>query len=391
MIYQPHFLYRLKLVFVFLLVKLKFLQPLLPKKLRDELPTGWNNYMFWVAFKSGGKKLFFDYYCKMRDPASYEPKAMVDTEYQLTEEDIRSFHEKGYIGPFDLGYSKQEMESLKEYLVDLVMNKESKICSYTRGDYELKTQHESNVKGGDIDSLSEAEKAVFSKLNRVNRHLESPVLMNLFKNRAITERCAQILGKDLLLWRSNFFSTPAFSSGTPWHQTSTWLSSDMKESLLQPPDVEDIFQVTCWIALTDTPKERSCLKMVSGSRREIYPLKHQNQVGQGDIAFGKYAVDIDYPIDRKNVNLLEAKAGQAVIFCERTIHASTDNITDEDKWSIVGRIVRPDTHVYTTKMRNEGIDVEIYDAKKIKLDKWKAVLLRGEDNFGYNRVVKETN
>ncbi|NEQ75308.1 MAG: hypothetical protein F6K23_21015 [Okeania sp. SIO2C9] len=391
MIYQPHFLYRLKLILVFMLVKLKFIHPLLPKILMDKLPTGWNNYMFWVAFKSGGKTLFFDYYCKMREPASYEPKAIVDAEYKLTEEDLHAFHEKGYIGPFDLGYSEEEMKRLKEDLVDLATKKESNIFSYTRGDYEIETQQKGNGKGGDINSLSEAEKSVFSKLNTVNRHLESPTLMNLFKNRAITERCAQILGQDLLLWRSYFFHTPSFSSGTPWHQTSTWLSTDMKESLLQPPDVEDLFQVTCWIALTDAPKERSCLKMVSGSRREIYPVKHASDVGQGDRVFGKYGVELDYQIDQQNVNFLEAKAGEAIIFCERTVHASTDNITNKDRWAVVGRIVRPDTHVYTKKMLEEGYDVEILGGKKIKLDKWKAVLLRGEDRFGYNRVLQETS
>ena len=61
MLYQPHFLYRLKLIFIYLIVKLKFLHPLLPKGFRNELPIGWNNHMFWVAFKSGGKKIYLEY------------------------------------------------------------------------------------------------------------------------------------------------------------------------------------------------------------------------------------------------------------------------------------------------------------------------------------------
>ncbi len=391
MIYTPNRFYRLKLVLVFLLVKLKWIHPLLPKSFRDELPTGWNNYMFWVAFKSGGQKLFFDYYCKMREPASYEPKTSVSPQYQLTEEDIRSFYENGYIGPFNLGYSEEEMESLKNYLVDLAINKESNIFSYSRGDYELETQQEKIEKNPDINLLSEAEKSAVSKMNQENRHLESPILMNLFKNPAIIERCAQILGPNLLLWHSVFFNILPFSSGTTWHQTSTWLGADMKDSSLQPPDVEDLFQLTCWIAITDAPQERSCLRVIPGSQWEIYPVEYRSQLGNEDRAFGRYGVDLDYPIDENNVKVLEAKAGQCIIFSERIAHSSTDNITGEPRWAMVGRIVRPDTRIYTKKMLEEGWGLELFGATKIKLDYWKAVLLRGEDKFGYNRVLKETS
>jgi len=208
MVYEPHFLYRLKIVFVFLLVKLKFIHFLLPNSFREQLPTGWNNYMFWVAFISGGKKVFFDFHCKM--------------------------------------------------------------------------------------------------------------------------------------------------------------------------------VVTCWIALTDAPSNKSCMKIVSGSRKEIYPVKHSNKLAHKYV-YGKYGVELDYSIDEEKVNLLEAKAGQCIIFCERTVHSSTDNITDDSRWALVGRIVTPETRVYTKKMLTDGIDQEITGIKKIQLNNWKSVLLRGQDRFGYNR------
>lgn len=392
MIYKPHFLYRIKLILVFLLVKLRFLHPWLPKSFRDELPIGWNNHMFWVAFKSGGQRLFFDYYCTMREPESYEPKAVVDAQYRLTEDDIRSFHENGYLGPFDLGYSEQEMRRIQEHLVDLVTNKESEITSFARGDYELRTHKKEKGTVRDLDSLSESDKFYVNKLNTFNRHLEDSTILNLLKCPAIIERCAQLLGPDLLLWHSHFFNTPPLSSGSSWHQTSTWLSMDMKDSLLQPPDVEELFQLTCWIALTDAPKERSCMKLVSGSREAIYPSKIISESGgKDDRIYGNYGSEIDYPVDPEKVTLVEAKAGQCIIFCERTIHGSTDNITNNGRWSLVGRVIRPETRVYSKKMRNDGYDIEIFGARKINLDTWKALLVRGEDRFGYNRVIKETS
>ncbi len=95
------FLFRCKLTVLYLLAKLKFIQILLPKQLRNELPIDWNNQMFWTAFLSGGEKIYFDYYSKLRSPVSYQPKIKVDSELQLTEKDIQFFYENGYLGPFD--------------------------------------------------------------------------------------------------------------------------------------------------------------------------------------------------------------------------------------------------------------------------------------------------
>lgn len=371
MFYKPHFLYRPKLIFFYILVQLKFLHPLLPKSLRDELPISWNNKMFWVAFKSGGKRVYLEHNSRLREVISYKPKVVVEPEYRLTEDEICSFHKHGYIAPFNV-ISPDEIESVREHLVNLLANTKSETTSVTN--------NEKNKVGG----------LGIAKLNATDRHIQDSVFIDLFKSPAITERCAQLLGPDLLLWRSHFFQILPFTRGTSWHQESTWMS-DLKESILQPPDVKELFQLTCWIALQDTPKEKSCLKIVSGSRKEIYPFKYKNQSGSKDIMDNNYEVEVDYQINQKNVNLVEVKAGQCIIFCERAIHGSTDNLTEDERWSVVGRIIRPDTRVYTKKMLDEGCKSEIYPNSNIdNLDYWRAILLRGEDHYGYNRVLQET-
>lgn len=102
MLYQPHCLCRIKLICVYLLVKVPIFQTLLPKDIKENLPMGWNNKMFWTAFSSGGTRVYFEYCCNLREPDSYEPKVKVDSQYQLTQEDIYAFYENGYLGPFDL-------------------------------------------------------------------------------------------------------------------------------------------------------------------------------------------------------------------------------------------------------------------------------------------------
>lgn len=371
------FLFRLKFAFSYILVKLKFLQGLLPKRIKDQLPLGWNNQMFWTVFKSGGGKVYRDYYCKQREPDSYQPKVMVDEEYRLSEDEIRFFYEHGYIGPFTI-MSPEEVKSVKARLIEPLENAESPIYPYCEGFFEVQTNEEI------------AMKAMKSR----DRYLDNPILLNLFKHPALTERCAQLLGPDLLLWRTQFFPKAPKSYGTPFHQASTYLGDNRKESVVNPPDVEDLFQLTCWFALTDATKENGCMTIVSGTGQEMYPLKidlsDSSQPGKEKGRFGIHVLEYDYPINSKNVQAIEMKAGQFYIFSERALHGSLDNKTEHWRWAVNGRIVRTDTRIYTQKMLEEGHSYSIVGVNKIKLDNWKAALIRGQDHFGYNKLLEES-
>ncbi|NES64607.1 MAG: hypothetical protein F6K24_04750 [Okeania sp. SIO2D1] len=313
----------------------------------------------------------------MQEPDSYEPKIVVHGEYKLTAEEIRFFYKNGYIGPFEL-IPPEEMEGIKEHLVKLVKT-ESKIFSYAGGDYELVSEENSNIKG--FDDLSENEKYYINLLNGFERHLEDSVYLNLFKHPAITERCAQIIGPDLLLWHCNHFGIDPHSKGTAGHQENRWLSFDMKESALEPTNEEEMFEVNCLIALTDAPEQRGCLSLIPGSQKEIYPMKLKaKQVDSGDkgIVYGRYDAEMEYPINSQNMKPLPAKAGQFYLFSGRAIHGSTDNITDEKRWAVGGHYIKAETKVFTKNMLDNGLTHEVYGLKNIKLDKWKQVLIRSE-------------
>lgn len=377
MLYQPHFLYRLKLIFVYLFTKNKFLQDLLPKSFKENLPKGWNNHMFWTAFKSGGAKVYFEYYSKLKEPHSYEPKLVVEPQYKLTAEDIQFLYENAYIGPFDL-MSPEEMQEIKEHLIDL-LKKESKVFSYSKGDFELASGV--NYKNKCFDSLTEEEKYYANLLNGFERHLEDSVYLSLFKHRAIIERCAQILGPDLLLWHCNHFGIDPYANGSGWHQESRWLSVDMKESILEPTDEEELFEIDCWIALTDAPVERASLALIPGSQQEIYPMRVKGRKADSDdkgIVYGQYDIELDYKVKAEDIRYLPAKAGQFYLFCGRAIHGSANNITAHKRWAVGGRYIKADTKVFTPNMLENGLTHEVYGLKNIKLDKWKPVLVRGK-------------
>ena len=374
MLYKPHFLYRIKLIFIYIFIKIPFLQILLPKDLSNNLPRGWNNKMFWTAFLSGGTRVYFEYYCKLQNPSSYEPKITTDKQYKLTQDHIRSFYEKGYLGPFDL-ISSNDIKDIRDHIKTLVA-KDSKIFSYSRGDYELKS-HENRKS---FEELSENEKYYINLLNGFERHLEDSIYLNLFKHPAIIERIAQIMGSDLTLWHCNHFRVKPHSPGTDWHQETRWLSFDMKESVLDPIDEEDMFEVNCWIALTDAPEERACLALVSGTHKETYPMKlNKSPALSGDkgIAYGRYDMELAYQVNPEDIQALPAKAGQFYLFSGRALHGSTANVTDKERWAVGGHYVKGDTGVFSQRMLENGLDHEVYGMRSINIENWKPINVRG--------------
>ncbi len=387
MIYQPHFLYRLKLVFIYLLVKLKFLHPLLPKNFRNELPMGCTDKMFWMAFKSGGKKVYFNYYCTLDEPDSYQPKVAVDPQYQMTEDEIHSFYDNGYLGPFDL-IPPTEIAELREHIIKLG-NTESKIFSYANGDYQFTDLKKGDGKFKSPESLNEKEKYYIDVLNSYERHLEDSVLLNLYTSPAIIERCAQLLGADLGIWHSNFFSVAPHSKGASFHQASRWYNFDMKEPVLKPAKDGELYQVTVWIALTDVPEEQSCLLVIPGSHKDVYPMNISTGGGEEGRAYGIYDTHVDYPVTEQNTKTLPAKAGQFFLLCERMIHGSTDNVTDNRRWAAGCRVIKADTQVFTKTMLENGMDMRVYGVKNIKLDRWKPILVRGKNILGYQEPCLE--
>ncbi|MEG4169320.1 MULTISPECIES: phytanoyl-CoA dioxygenase family protein [unclassified Microcoleus] len=380
--------FSLKLAFFYILAKIKFIHGWLPETWREQLPTGWNNQMFWVAFKSGGKTVYYEYYCRLKEPKSYKPRASVAPEFQLTEKQIRGFYENGYVGPFDL-LPPDEMDNLREYLVNSLLKTESKCFSFTAGDYEFDTTKKDDLLTAWNQEITEDyQKYIVNAMNEFDRHLEEDRLMNLFKHPAITERAAQLLGPNLLLWRTKFFGIQP-GLATKLHQASTFFANQ-QESIMYPEDHEYLYQLTCWIAVTDANKENGCMMIFPGTHKEIYPIKvgEVTQDGMSGI-YGNRDAKLDYPGELPQPHYIEMKAGQFYLFTERVIHGSVENKTDKSRWGLNGRIATTSTRIYTKKML-EGFYRNRYSkVKNINLDKWKVVLLRGEDSLGYNRYTEK--
>lgn len=226
------------------------------------------------------------------------------------------------------------------------------------------------------------------RMNSFNRHLDDPWLRKLFRSKAITERCAQILGPDLILWQSVFFNIKPLQEGTRWHQGSTFLMTDSVEPYVYPPKMDELFNITIWIALTDATLENGCLRLIPGSQEHIWPVKRtRSSGGVENSTYGVYKAEVEYPIESSEIRHIEVKAGQFFLFTERVIHGSAANQTNQSRWGVNGRIIRTDTQV-VSKTPNPGIrHYPAYGLRNLKLDNWKVVLIRGNDQCGLNRLA----
>ncbi|MEC4805078.1 MAG: phytanoyl-CoA dioxygenase family protein [Jaaginema sp. PMC 1079.18] len=377
--------FSLKLGLMFLLSRLPFLHGFLPESLRLQLPTGWNFEMFWTAFSSGGRRFYYDYYCELKQPTSYAPKVEVEPKFQLTEDDIRDFYYKGYMGPFDL-VPEDEIKELREYLVNHTLQQESSLFSFENGDYEFDNQDGNLLTSWDEEITEQYKNFYINYLKKMNRHFDEPRVMELFENPAVTERAAQLLGSDLLLWRTTFFDIEPGKKGTELHQGSAWFYENQQEPVLTPHNREELYQVTCWVALTDSTQENGCMIMYPGTGDRIYPIKLSDMEQDGaNNVYGPRGAKIDYPGGLPEPDYLEVKAGQFILFSGRYIHGSLDNNSENCRWGLNGRIAKTSTRVYTKAMLERTYHHKYFRLKYNSMNKWRAILLRGEDKYGYNK------
>ncbi|NJK72970.1 MAG: hypothetical protein HC942_00875 [Microcoleus sp. SU_5_6] len=382
------FLLTLTIAISWMLVKIKFLQRIIPRKVLNKLPLGWTDEMYSTVLKSRGKKVYVDIPCQLQQPISYQPKTAVDPAYQLTEADIQFFYQNGYIGPFTI-VAPEVAEGIKSHLVEM-LETESTVYPYSQNAYVIEAKDRATSQ----DRIRSNYDTSYLAMNYRDRHLDDSQLLDLFKHPALTERCAQLLGPDLLLWRTQFFPKAPSEEGTPLHQASTYLLDNLKEPVVYPPNLNELFQLTCWIALTDATKENGCMVVVKGTNKQIAPLKiskpyDTQKSDDGSKRFGTAKIEVDLQVNSEDVMPIEMKAGQFFIFSERSLHGSLGNQTAEGRWAVNGRIVRPDTRLYTDKMLKEGHMYKVVGVKDICLDRWQTVPIRGEDRFGCNQRLKD--
>ena len=163
-----------------------------------------------------------------------------------------------------------------------------------------------------------------------NRHVDLPALARLCANPKVWQPLHEILGDELLLWRTNLFlGNPAL----PWHE-------DRHDRLFD----RQCFSLSLMLAIDDNPPD-NCAVFIPGShglsvteKESRYGIQAMPKAS-GNVRYeGQIAMEFCEPI--------HLKAGQAILMHPRVLHASSGHLTGQfeprgDRKSLTFRVTLP--------------------------------------------------
>jgi len=288
--------------------------------------------------------------------------------FGLTEQQIKDFRTQGYIGPFDLyepEFIKQEYKKLRAQLFD------REFAIY------------------DIDQTS--------LLAGYDRHLDIDFFSKHIMKRQILDKIEDILGPDILCWRSELFPKYPGDEGTDWHQADTFAHASGAPQI-EWPSSDFGGAVTVWTAVTEASKETGCLRFIPGTHEEMFydeskDMKYRpdevNKLEKNGMKRGFFGYDYrnlqkdpDFVPDESAAVDIEMKPGQFVIFWSTLMHSSYPNTSvNKTRLGFTARFIPTCVKVYP------GTDTVEEYGTTLSLEHYGTVLVSGEDHYNHNRRV----
>ncbi|ROO25610.1 chlorinating enzyme [Salinisphaera japonica] len=295
---------------------------------------------------------------------------------KLTEEQLRSFWEQGYIAPVTV-YTPDEMTKMWNSIRVKLLDR--KHAAYA------------------LDSHGAA-----TNIANYDRHLDVDELASHICNDVVVAKLQQILGPDVLCWRTEFFPKYPGDEGTDWHQADTFANASGKPQILWPDEDEDNFgkgTITVWTAFTRADKRNGCLQIIPSTHLKMNYDEQKEMAYRGDSVnnqekdgvqrgfFGydyrELQIDPEFTPDEANAVPLELEPGQCAIFWSTLMHASYPN-TETDaanyRMGFAARYVPSDVKIYP------DTDEVVEYGGRIPLDNYGAVVVSGESREKTNTV-----
>lgn len=275
----------------------------------------------------------------------------------LTAQEVESFHEKGFLGPFDIYPREEALTRWKKAKIEMAISKNK--------------PHESEVVNYD-------------------RHLDSSILSEHICRSEIVHRLISLMGADIQCWRTEMFPKYPGEEGTGYHQVQTYQVGETNKGQLTFTDESNEYlnELTVWTGFTDATIENGCMTFLPGSNKKWYydetghieyqpNSKRHNFFGYD---YSELRLDRDWRPEDEEIASMELLAGQAVIFTAKCVHGSHPNVSDKMRMGFAARYIRPTVRVY------QDIDALEQYGGKVSLDYWGSVQVAGKDTTGYNRL-----
>ena len=244
------------------------------------------------------------------------------TQSKLTPEQIRFFHEEGYVIVPDV-FDPADLEPLRKALHAEIGNKvrelqaEGKLTDLHADldfDHQLAAIHQDSAENG----------------MAVMRHLEglrgggfhAPEMFEVIAHPNLLAAVSVLLDTKEVVASSVYRIRPKLPSlgrgNVPWHQDSGYLASHCDDQMI----------ITCWVPMVDATVENGCM--------QILPRTHQGALAKhhaGGNAGFLVIKDEDLPADPRQAITANCPRGGVVFMTNLTPHCSTPNYSDHIRWS----------------------------------------------------------
>ena len=297
----------------------------------------------------------------------------------LTQQEAADFERQGFIGPFQV-YEPDEMAErwnrIRRQLLD-----------------RSKAIYPDNALGG------------VTNISNYDRHLDVNLLSEHICREQIVDRVVSILGSDVLCWRTEFFPKYMGDEGTDWHQADTFANASGTPQILWPED--DPYPdaggtLTAWTAFTASTLVTGALQLIPGTHRTMYYDETKrmeynpesiNAVEKQDTKRGFFGydyrqlqVDPDWSPDESSAVSFVMEPGQCLLFWSTLMHASLPNTAQDPKQYRMGFVAR---YVPTRVRIYPDTEFVSEYGGSISLDNYGAVMVAGQDEYGYNKIVTQ--
>ena len=202
----------------------------------------------------------------------------------LTSNQLKQYHEKGYLAPIDILSKNEALAARKE-----------------------------------IELIEKQMPNEIGKSGRYNVHLISPKLDSIVHNSKILDVVESIIGKNILVCSTTLFiKNPNEQGFVSYHQDAKYIG-------LEPHN-----WITAWVALTDSYEENGCMKMWPKSHLEI--KDHNEKFDKGNLLTRGQTVE---NVPENEIELVELKAGQISLHHPRIVHGSGINKSNDRRIGFV--------------------------------------------------------
>ena len=225
--------------------------------------------------------------------------------------DMTTFQEQGYLvipevlGPAEVDAAQHEIECLHELAAGEGSPPGERSEPHSKSEATFQFEPHTDVR-------EERGRPVLRKIERTD--LVSDLFAGMARNPRVVAVVSEILGPELLLFRSTLMLKPAR------HGSQHGLHQDVAYWPLEPPAL-----VTVSIAISASDAENGCIHVIPGSHR--WPVGEWGNISRRDDAAQTDRDDVDL----SQLRDVPLAAGTAVLFHSNIVHGSGPNHSDRPR------------------------------------------------------------